>query len=81
MSSPASLAGRRTREPSAVKGRVFLSLPTTAADDASVDEYRDLVRLGHLDPGHQAIHRAALGAAKILIEALSRSGRDSAGTD
>jgi ABC-type branched-subunit amino acid transport system substrate-binding protein len=74
--SPASLAGRRTIvRPPPFKGRVFLSLPTPKADDAEVDEYRDLVRRGHLDPSHQAIHRVALGAAKVLIEALSRSGR------
>jgi ABC-type branched-subunit amino acid transport system substrate-binding protein len=74
--APAALAGRRTIErPPPFRGRVFLSLPAPATQDAEIEEYRDLVRRGRLDRGHQAIHWAALGAAKVLIEALSRAGR------
>jgi ABC-type branched-subunit amino acid transport system substrate-binding protein len=75
--TPASLAGRATiKSPPQFGGRVYLSLPTPPTlQEAAAREYGELVQRGHLDRGHEAAQWAALGAAKLMVEGLNRSGR------
>ena len=57
--------------------RTFVALPSVPADQspAAREEYRTLARDYHLPPADVAAQLAAIGAAKVLIQALKVAGR------
>jgi len=75
-----ALSGRDLIEavPLSFKNRVFLSFPTVPGDvtPEGLAELRALQQKYKFAPRHPASQLMALAAAKILIEALKRAGRD-----
>jgi ABC-type branched-subunit amino acid transport system substrate-binding protein len=59
-------------------GRIFISFPTTPDDQTAegIKEFRALAEKYQLTTKHQAAQISAYVAAKILVEALKRAGRD-----
>lgn len=64
--------------PNGFEGRIFLSFPTSPSDQSveGAREFRALAANYKLPTGHVALQLSAYSAAKILAEALKRSGRD-----
>lgn len=64
--------------PAGFEGKIFLSFPTSPADQSAegLREFRALAGKYNLPPHHLAAQIAAYSAAKILVEALRRSGKD-----
>jgi ABC-type branched-subunit amino acid transport system substrate-binding protein len=76
---PAALAGHVPADSSPdTRIRVFLAFPTVRGDcsPAGGQEYERLAGQHGLPPRHRATQFAALSAAKLLVEALRRAGRD-----
>jgi len=59
-------------------GKVFLSFPTSPADQTveGIGEFRALAEKYKLPTKHVAAQLSAYAAAKILVEALKRAGKD-----
>ncbi len=59
-------------------GKVFLSFPTSPADQTveAIGEFRALAEKYKLPTKHVAAQLSAYAAAKILVEALKRAGKD-----
>jgi ABC-type branched-subunit amino acid transport system substrate-binding protein len=64
--------------PAGFSGKVFLSLPTSPADQTAegIREFRALGEKYKLPAKHVAAQLSAYSAAKILVEALKRAGKD-----
>lgn len=64
--------------PAGFDGKVFFSFPTSPADQTAegIKEFRVLAEKYKLPPKHLAAQIFAYSAAKILVEALKRVGRD-----
>lgn len=64
--------------PPSLKDRIFLAFPTvpTNISAAAGAEYGALLEKYKLRPSHTAAQLSALAAAKILVHALERSGKD-----
>ncbi|MDT7540219.1 MAG: hypothetical protein QOE33_123 [Acidobacteriota bacterium] len=64
--------------PSGFDGKVFISFPTAPADQSAegIKEFRALAEKYNLPSHHLAAQISAYSAAKILVEALKRSGKD-----
>jgi ABC-type branched-subunit amino acid transport system substrate-binding protein len=64
--------------PAGFDGKLFMSFPTTPGDQTAqgLGEFRALAAKYKLPPNHLAAQLSAYGAAKILTEALKRTGRD-----
>lgn len=64
--------------PAGFNGKVFLSFPTSPADQTAegIKEFRALAEKYQLPPKHVAVQLSAYSAAKILVEALKQTGRD-----
>ena len=64
--------------PPGFNGKVFLSFPTSPADQSAegIKEFDALVEKYKLTNHHVATQMLAYSAAKILVEALKRAGRD-----
>jgi ABC-type branched-subunit amino acid transport system substrate-binding protein len=64
--------------PAEFSGRVFCTFPTAPADqtDEGIKEFQLLGEKYKLPPKHLAAQVSAYSAAKILIEALKRAGKD-----
>jgi ABC-type branched-subunit amino acid transport system substrate-binding protein len=64
--------------PAGFEGKIFLSFPTSPADQSEegLREFRALAEKYNLPQHHLAAQIAAYSAAKILVEALKRSGKD-----
>ena len=64
--------------PSGFDGKVFVSFPTSPADQSEegLKEFRALAEKYGLPSHHLAAQISAYSAAKILVEALKRSGKD-----
>lgn len=64
--------------PSGFDGKVFVSFPTSPAAETAegVKEFRALAEKYNLQPRHVAAQMSAFCAAKILVEALKRAGKD-----
>ncbi|HEU4930975.1 MAG TPA: ABC transporter substrate-binding protein, partial [Pyrinomonadaceae bacterium] len=75
-----TLTGRSAPElvPVGMKDRVFFAFPTVPADvtAAGAAEYSGLLRRNKLSSTHAAAQASAIAAAKILIYALERCGKD-----
>jgi ABC-type branched-subunit amino acid transport system substrate-binding protein len=58
--------------------KIFFSFPTAPADqtEAGLKEFRVFAEKYELPPGHLAVQISAFSAARILAEAIKRSGRD-----
>jgi ABC-type branched-subunit amino acid transport system substrate-binding protein len=75
---PGPLAGEEVLNLSPVfEERVFLSFPTLPSDldPLAIGEYKALAIKHNLAPGQPALSFPVLASAKVLIEALRRSGR------
>jgi ABC-type branched-subunit amino acid transport system substrate-binding protein len=61
-----------------MKDKIFLAFPTVPADvsAAGAAEYSGLLQRNKLQPTHAAAQASALAAAKILVHALERCGKD-----
>jgi ABC-type branched-subunit amino acid transport system substrate-binding protein len=76
---PSTAGGREIfGAPIGFNGKLFFSFPTSPADQSAegVKEFRALADKYKLPAHHVAAQISALGAAKILVEALKRAGRD-----
>jgi ABC-type branched-subunit amino acid transport system substrate-binding protein len=64
--------------PAGFSGKVFFSLPTSPADQTAegIREFRALGEKYTLPATHVAAQLSAYSAAKILVEALKRAGKD-----
>jgi len=64
--------------PAGFDGKVFLSFPTSPADQNAegIKEFRALAEKYKLPTHHLAAQVSAFSAAKILVEALKRAGKD-----
>ena len=64
--------------PSAFKGRIFFSLPVSPSDQtaAGMNEYGSIAGKYKLPQHHIATQLVVFSGAKILVEALKRSGKD-----
>jgi ABC-type branched-subunit amino acid transport system substrate-binding protein len=64
--------------PSGFSGKVFLSFPTSPVDQTpeGIAQFRALAEKYKLPTKHLAAQLSAYSAAKILVEALQRSGKD-----
>lgn len=75
-----TLAGRRAPElvPVGMKDRVFFAFPTVPEDvtAAGAAEYSGLLQRNKLSSTHAAAQASAIAAAKILVYALERCGKD-----
>jgi ABC-type branched-subunit amino acid transport system substrate-binding protein len=75
-----TLVGRSAPElvPVAMKDRVFFAFPTVPADvsAAGAAEYSGLLQRNKLSSTHAAAQASAIAAAKILVYALERCGKD-----
>ncbi len=75
-----TLAGRSAPElvPVAMKDRVFFAFPTVPADVSAsgAAEYSGLLQRNKLSSTHAAAQASAIAAAKILVYALERCGKD-----
>jgi ABC-type branched-subunit amino acid transport system substrate-binding protein/cytochrome c553 len=74
----ASGAGEIFSAPVGFSGKVFLSFPTSPADQTAdgLREFRALAEKYKLPAKHVAAQLSAYCAAKILVEALKRAGKD-----
>jgi ABC-type branched-subunit amino acid transport system substrate-binding protein len=74
----ASVGAKILSAPAAFDGKVFLTFPTSPADQSAegIKEFRALAEKHKLPPTHLAAQIAAFSAAKILTEALKRIGKD-----
>lgn len=76
---PSTAGGREILgAPIGFNGKLFFSFPTSPADQSpeGVKEFRALADKYKLPAHHMAAQISALSAAKILVEALKRAGRD-----
>lgn len=75
-----TLAGRSAPElvPVTMKDRVFFAFPTVPSDvsTAGAAEYSGLLQRNKLSSTHAAAQASAIAAAKILVYALERCGKD-----
>lgn len=75
-----TLVGRSTPEmvPVAMKDRVFFAFPTVPADvtASGAAEYSGLLQRNKINSTHAAAQASAIAAAKILVYALERCGKD-----
>ena len=75
-----TLVGRSAVElaPAGMKDRVFFAFPTIPADvsQAGAVEYISLLQRNKLNSVHGASQASAIAAAKILVHALERCGKD-----
>ena len=75
-----TLVGRSAPElvPVGMKDRVFFAFPTVPADisEAGAAEYSGLLQRNKLSSTHAAAQASAIAAAKILVYALERCGKD-----
>jgi len=64
--------------PAKMKDKVFLAFPTVPSDvsAAGAAEYNSLLQRNHLDANHAAAQASAVAAARILVHALERCGKD-----
>jgi ABC-type branched-subunit amino acid transport system substrate-binding protein len=64
--------------PTGFDGKLFLSFPTSPADQTAegLNEFRLLWAKRNLTPKHMAAQISAYSAAKILTEALKKTGKD-----
>jgi len=64
--------------PAGFEGKLLFTLPTAPSDQKvdALTEYRLLTEKYKLQPKHQAAQLSAYAAAKLLIEALKRAGKD-----
>src|SRR5882724_7223635 len=64
--------------PSGFNGKIFLSFPTTPADQtaAGIKDFRALAEKYKLPSKHLAAQLSAFTAARLLVEALRRAGKD-----
>jgi ABC-type branched-subunit amino acid transport system substrate-binding protein len=64
--------------PPRFKGKLFFSFPTSPADQTQegINEFRALATKYKLPGHHLAVQMSAYCAAKILVEALKRAGKD-----
>ncbi|MFN2515563.1 MAG: ABC transporter substrate-binding protein [Pyrinomonadaceae bacterium] len=64
--------------PAGFDGKVFLSFPTSPADQTAdgVKEFRALAEKYRLPSNHLAAQISAYSAAKVLVEGLRRAGKD-----
>ena len=64
--------------PAGFEGKLLFTLPTSPSDQKvdALTEYRLLTEKYKLQPKHQAAQISAYAAAKLLIEALKRAGKD-----
>lgn len=76
--SSSSAGGDIFSTPSGFDGKVFLAFPTSPADQNAegIKEFRALAEKYKLPSHHLAAQISAYSAAKILVEALKRAGRD-----
>jgi ABC-type branched-subunit amino acid transport system substrate-binding protein len=58
--------------------KIFFSFPTSPADQTpeGIKEFRAFAAKYKLPPNHLAVQISAYSAAKILVEALKRAGKD-----
>jgi ABC-type branched-subunit amino acid transport system substrate-binding protein len=76
---PSASGGREVfSAPAGFNGKVFLSFPTSPADQTAegIREFRALGEKYKLPTKHLAAQLSAYSAAKILVEALKRAGKD-----
>jgi ABC-type branched-subunit amino acid transport system substrate-binding protein len=74
-----SLVGSEVWEaPDSFRGRIVMAYPMAPAEQtpAALQEFQELVRRHNLTTKHVAFQLSALAAAKTLVEALRRAGRD-----
>jgi ABC-type branched-subunit amino acid transport system substrate-binding protein len=75
-----TLVGRSAVDlaPAGMKDRVFFAFPTIPADvtQAGAVEYSGLLQRNKLQSAHGAAQASAIAAAKILVHALERCGKD-----
>jgi ABC-type branched-subunit amino acid transport system substrate-binding protein len=64
--------------PAGFSGKIFLSFPTSPADQTAegISEFHALAEKYKLPAKHVAAQLSAYSAAKILVEALKRAGKD-----
>lgn len=64
--------------PAGFSGKIYLSFPTSPADqsDEGMKEFGTLADKYKLPPHHMAAQILAFTAAKVLVEALKRAGKD-----
>ena len=77
--APSVLAGQRIYQaPAGFVGRIFLSFPILPGDQSAQGraEISRLAESGHFSEGDLATRISALSAAKLLIEALRKAGRE-----
>jgi ABC-type branched-subunit amino acid transport system substrate-binding protein len=74
----ASASGVMLRAPQSFSRKIFLSFPTSPADQTAegVEEFRALATKYSLPEHHLAAQLSAFAAAKVLAEGLKRAGRD-----
>ena len=70
--------GRLMEAPASFSRKIYLAFPTSPADqtEEGVREFRALAAKYDLPRTHLATQLSAVGAAKILVEALKRAGQD-----
>lgn len=76
---PSANAGTAILEaPAGFDGKLFLSFPTSPADQTAegLNEFRVLWAKHNLTPKYMAAQLSAYSAAKILVEALKKAGKD-----
>lgn len=76
---PSGSAGKEVFEaPSGFDGKLFFSFPTSPADQSAegIREFRALSEKYKLPAHHLAVQVSTYSAAKILVEALKRVGKD-----
>lgn len=77
--APSALVGQRIYQaPQGFAKRIFLSLPVLPGDQSSEGraEFHRLAESGRFSEGDLATRISALSAAKLLIEALRKAGRE-----
>jgi len=74
----ANASGAIFEAPAGFDGKLFLSFPTSPADQTAegLNEFRVLWAKYNLTPKHMAAQMSAYSAAKILAEALKKVGKD-----
>lgn len=76
---PSGSAGKEVFDaPAGFNGKLFFSLPTSPADQSAegLREFRTLSEKYKLPARHVAVQVSTYSAAKILVEAMKRVGRD-----
>jgi ABC-type branched-subunit amino acid transport system substrate-binding protein len=77
--APSALVGQQIYQaPKGFAKRIFLSFPILPGDQSAEGraEFHRLAASGHFSEGELATRISALSAAKLLIEALRKAGRD-----